>query len=122
MRARDGKLTAVPAEKSMLEPDPESHPQGVSIALAEDGTVSGVPLGRNSRPPFLKCPTNSSFLVSTETVLPSYLQLLVPNRVKLLFQSVYKPLNGIKHELLRPRLDLAGSIQGAVVVPPPRPD
>ena len=39
LRARDGKLTEVPAEKSMLGPDPESHPQGVSIALAEDGTV-----------------------------------------------------------------------------------
>ena len=39
LRARDGRLTEVPAEKSMLQPDPESHPQGVSIALAEDGTV-----------------------------------------------------------------------------------
>ena len=39
LRARDGKLKEVPAEKSMLKPDPESHPQGVSIALAEDGTV-----------------------------------------------------------------------------------
>ena len=39
LHARGGKLTKVPAEKSLLPHDPQGHVQAVSTALAPDGTV-----------------------------------------------------------------------------------
>ncbi len=39
LHARGGKLTRVPAEKTLLPRDPESHPQRVHAVKAPDGTV-----------------------------------------------------------------------------------
>ena len=36
---RDGKMTKVPAEKSLLPRDPKGHPQGASVGITDGGTV-----------------------------------------------------------------------------------
>ena len=39
LHARGGKLTRVPAEKTLLPHDPEGHPQAIHATMAPDGTV-----------------------------------------------------------------------------------
>ena len=39
LHARGGKLSRVPAEKTLLPHDPKGHPNGISAAMAADGTI-----------------------------------------------------------------------------------
>ena len=39
LRARDGRITEVPAEKATLPHDPKGHPQAANVALTADGTL-----------------------------------------------------------------------------------
>ncbi len=39
LRARDGKLTEIPAEKSLLPHDSEGHPQGANVAMTASGAI-----------------------------------------------------------------------------------
>ena len=39
LHARGGKLTRVPAEKTLLSHDPEGHPQAIHATIAPDGTI-----------------------------------------------------------------------------------
>jgi glucose/arabinose dehydrogenase len=39
LHARQGKLTKVPAEKTLLPHDPKGHHQSIDIAIGPDGTV-----------------------------------------------------------------------------------
>ena len=56
---------ALDREAGGIAADPDADPTAI-VTKSCTRTSSGVPLGRYSRPPFLKSPTNSFFFVSTE--------------------------------------------------------